>query len=118
MGSEQKWERDVSDYERAGINGHDLDNYITGHYGEDQFKYEQPDGFTEEDGLKCNDCGHVFETADAGPALYECGSCGTVFNRNNSADGGSHQVLTATSSRPSSKTILAPNASAAKTWKR
>lgn len=31
----------------ADLNKHDLDNYITGHFGEDQFKYqgdEEPEG--------------------------------------------------------------------------
>lgn len=33
----------------------------------------------------CQDCGHLSEEANPA-ALYECGNCGTVFNRDNSAD--------------------------------
>jgi len=38
---------------------------------------------------KCQECGALSE--DVGEALYECGNCGTRFNRDNSADGGSHK---------------------------
>lgn len=34
---------------------------------------------------KCQECEHY--DSDVGPALYECSSCGEVFNRDNSADG-------------------------------
>ncbi len=37
---------------------------------------------------ECESCG-LSMWEEAGPALYECGSCGEVFNRDNSADGDS-----------------------------
>lgn len=36
----------------------------------------------------CDDCGAVEDEFNASP-LYECGNCGTIFNRENSADGDS-----------------------------
>lgn len=40
--------------------------------------------FTGEMGYVCDDCEAIAE--EEGPALYECGDCGEVFNRNNSAN--------------------------------
>ncbi len=37
----------------------------------------------------CAECEQYHE--DAGPALYGCGECGDLFNRDNSADGDSHR---------------------------
>jgi hypothetical protein len=40
------------------INSRDLDNYITGHYGEDQFRDEEPEEEIEDDSIctNGNDC--------------------------------------------------------------
>jgi len=38
---------------------------------------------------RCDDCEAVLE--DHGGSLYECGSCGTIFNQETSADGASHR---------------------------
>jgi DNA-directed RNA polymerase subunit RPC12/RpoP len=38
----------------------------------------------------CEECGESSVDANESP-LYECQNCGTKFNRDNSADGGSHK---------------------------
>ena len=39
---------------------------------------------------QCDSCEHVFYDYDSYSPLYECGECGTVFNRDNSFDGSGH----------------------------
>ena len=39
----------------------------------------------------CEECDKIIPVDQTGPALYECGNCGAVFNRDNSADGDSHR---------------------------
>lgn len=46
---------------RGEINSRDLDNYITGHWGEDQFRDEEPEQEEIEDDSEClngNACEH------------------------------------------------------------
>jgi DNA-directed RNA polymerase subunit RPC12/RpoP len=50
---------------------------------------EVPPGFTEVSAWDCEDGCDLQE--DNGGVLYECGDCGTRYNRDNSADGGSHR---------------------------
>ncbi len=48
----------------------DLDNYITGHYGEDQFRDETLESYYDEDGITiyCGDCRNVLEDLEIGCA--------------------------------------------------
>lgn len=50
------------------------------------------DGLEILNGHKCESCDEILEEGSAIEVpLYECGSCGTIFNRDNSADGDSHR---------------------------
>lgn len=45
------------------INSRDLDRYITGHWGEDQFRDEEPESEEDEDDSVCqngNACNHPY----------------------------------------------------------
>lgn len=55
---------------------------------EDEGEEQNPEPRTV---FKCEDCEGMFEEEDLGPALYECGKCGEVFNHDNSQDGDSHR---------------------------
>ena len=39
---------------------------------------------------RCDSCDEIWDET-LGEPLYECGECGTIFSRSNSADGGSHR---------------------------
>lgn len=43
------------------------------------------------DGYRCGDCERIFTSDDSDSPLYECGSCGDTYSRNDSADGGSNR---------------------------
>lgn len=43
------------------------------------------------DGWYCPSCEKGWEDSDELEPIYECGSCGSIFNRDNSADGGSNR---------------------------
>lgn len=42
------------------------------------------------EGFRCEECEEVFEET-AGVPLYECNECGTIYSKNESADGNSHR---------------------------
>lgn len=52
-----------------GFDPQDLDNYITGHYGEDQYRDEPEPDIEEPD------------DAEPGPITYKCLSCGRIIER-------------------------------------
>ena len=70
----------MSDYHTT-INASDLDRYITGNYGEDQFK-EVDNIYGTDHGFRCTECGSYFD-ADEIYIEYNvdppCSNCGEIL---------------------------------------